>query len=44
MTHHLPARLRLPSPSGDLAIGLMGGSFDPAHSGHAHVIAAAQRA
>lgn len=38
------ARLRLPSPPGDLVIGLMGGSFDPPHSGHAHVIATARRA
>jgi nicotinate-nucleotide adenylyltransferase len=38
-----PARLRLPSPPGDLVIGLMGGSFDPPHSGHAHVIATARR-
>ena len=44
MTHRLPARPRLPSSPGDLAIGLMGGSFDPPHSGHAHVIATAQRA
>jgi len=39
-----PARLHLPSPPGDLVIGLMGGSFDPPHSGHAHVIATARRA
>ena len=44
MTRRLPARPRLPSATGDLAIGLMGGSFDPPHSGHAHVIATAQRA
>lgn len=44
MNRRLPARPRLPSAPGNLAIGLMGGSFDPAHSGHAHVIATAQRA
>ncbi|MEQ1784518.1 MAG: nicotinate-nucleotide adenylyltransferase [Hyphomonadaceae bacterium] len=44
MHKRLPARPRLPSSPGDLAIGLMGGSFDPPHSGHAHVIATAQRA
>ena len=44
MHKRLPARPRLPSAPGDLAIGLMGGSFDPPHSGHAHVIATAQRA
>lgn len=43
MKRRAPARLRLPSPPGDLAIGLMGGSFDPPHSGHAHVIATARR-
>lgn len=37
-------RARLPGPTHGLAIGLMGGSFDPPHSGHAHVIATAQRA
>lgn len=44
MTSFRTARLRLPSPPGDLVIGLMGGSFDPPHSGHAHVIATAKRA
>lgn len=36
-------RVRLPSAANHRTIGLMGGSFDPAHSGHAHVIATALR-
>lgn len=45
MTRRSPsAHLRLPSPPGGLAIGIMGGSFDPPHSGHAHVIDTAIRA
>jgi nicotinate-nucleotide adenylyltransferase len=35
---------RLPGPAGALAIGVMGGSFDPPHSGHAHVIETARKA
>lgn len=44
MSRRRPARPRLPSPANGLAIGLMGGSFDPPHSGHAHVIETARRA
>lgn len=35
---------RLPSLADGLAIGIFGGSFDPPHSGHAHVIETARRA
>lgn len=35
--------IRLPSHAGDLTIGVMGGSFDPPHAGHAHVIETARR-
>lgn len=34
---------RLPGPANHLAIGLMGGSFDPPHAGHSHVIETALR-
>jgi nicotinate-nucleotide adenylyltransferase len=45
MTRRRPIPLfRLPGPADALAIGLMGGSFDPPHSGHAHVIETARRA
>lgn len=37
------ARSILPGPAAGLSIGLMGGSFDPAHSGHAHVLDVAMR-
>lgn len=37
-------RVRLPDIADGQTIGLMGGSFDPAHSGHAHVIDVARRA
>jgi nicotinate-nucleotide adenylyltransferase len=37
-------RPRLPGPSAGLAIGILGGSFDPPHAGHAHVIDTARRA
>ncbi len=33
----------LPGPTRGLKIGVMGGSFDPPHSGHAHVIETARR-
>jgi nicotinate-nucleotide adenylyltransferase len=36
--------IRLPGPAADLAIGVMGGSFDPPHPGHVHVIESARRA
>ncbi len=39
-----PYPARLPGPAAGLAIGLMGGSFDPPHSGHAHVIETARKA
>lgn len=33
-----PYPLHLPGPSDGLSIGLIGGSFDPPHEGHVHVI------
>ena len=33
----------LPGPSMNLSIGLLGGSFDPPHAGHAHVIETARK-
>lgn len=36
MNHHFP--IQLPGPSDGLSIGLIGGSFDPPHEGHVHVI------
>jgi nicotinate-nucleotide adenylyltransferase len=34
---------RLPGPSAGLRIGVMGGSFDPPHTGHIHLIEIARR-
>jgi nicotinate-nucleotide adenylyltransferase len=42
--HRPPRHVRLPGIAGDLAIGVMGGSFDPPHGGHIHVIETARRA
>ncbi len=37
-----PLPPKLPGPSDGLSIGLIGGSFDPPHAGHVHVIRTAQ--
>jgi len=41
--HHAPVFPRLPGPSAGLTIGVMGGTFDPPHSGHAHIIDVARQ-